>query len=61
MGGFMKEFVCYHTDEILRKHQLLAEQRGEGDSASFKLVDWEIYKRASKARQDAFFAELDDK
>ena len=55
----MKEFVCYHTNEILRKHQLLMAQYGGKNDASFELVDWQTHKKASTDREDEFFEELE--
>ena len=50
----MKKFECWHTDSLLRKHQLLVRQVGDGNSAKFTLVDWRTLKPASAERIAAF-------
>lgn len=49
--------VLYHTDSLLRKHQVLVEQKGFGDKAKFRLVDWVTCKPVSQARENAYFKE----
>lgn len=48
--------AIYHTDKILRQHQLVVKQEGWGLEAKFSLVDWESHRPASKARIEKYCA-----
>ena len=52
-----KDDVLYHTDSLLRKHQVLVEQKGFGKKAKFRLVDWTTYRPVSQKRENAYFKE----
>ena len=52
-------FEMLHTSSLLRKHQLLVLQTGEGDEAIFDYVDWQTHRLAGKKRVVAFENEED--
>ena len=53
----MEDQTIYHTDELLRAHELLVRQHGD----TFTLVDWLTYRPADAKRVAAFEADLAQK
>lgn len=53
-----KLFEVYHTSPLLRKHKLVAHQKGDGPNAKLRYVDWKTHKPASEKRMLAF--EIED-
>lgn len=53
-GAQKKDCIFYHTDSLLRKHQLLIRQTGND---KFDLVDWLTYRPVSEKRAAAYLKE----
>jgi len=48
----------YHTDDLLRKHHLLLEDRSDDDTIRVRLVDWETHEAAHPDAALAYLGEL---
>jgi hypothetical protein len=47
----------FHTDSVLRKHQLLVRQEIRSGGDRFVLVDWETREPVSKSREEKYWAD----